>query len=230
MKIKSTGVAVLGTAALLAAASATAGEVPAGSLPWTYLEVGYAKQDGNDLLETDGFQVKGSIGFLNQWHAQVEYTDGDMDSDMELDADFDGYRLVVGAHPQLTEKTQLVADLQYFDYDLEEDNSSWDASTDGYGIGLGLRHSLSDKFELMAQVWYVDAEVDYPGSDDFDYNDTLVELGGRYNWTPNFSTGVTVGLNGSLGGATAAWDDYSGDVYRLDLRWSFGAGDVSDSF
>jgi hypothetical protein len=225
MKIKSTGVAVLGTAALLAAASATAGD-----LPWTYLEVGYAKQDGNDLLETDGFQVKGSIGFLNQWHAQVEYTDGDMDSDMELDADFDGYRLVVGAHPQLTEKTQLVADLQYFDYDLEEDNSSWDASTDGYGIGLGLRHSLSDKFELMAQVWYVDAEVDYPGSDDFDYNDTLVELGGRYNWTPNFSTGVTVGLNGSLGGATAAWDDYSGDVYRLDLRWSFGAGDVSDSF
>jgi hypothetical protein len=220
MKIKSTGVAVLGTAALLAAASATAGD-----LPWTYLEVGYAKQDGNDLLETDGFQVKGSIGFLNQWHAQVEYTDGDMDSDMELDADFDGYRLVVGAHPQLTEKTQLVADLQYFDYDLDIDGI--DISTDGFGIGLGLRHSLSDKFELMAQVWYIDGEVDTNAFfGDIDYNDTVVELSGRYNWTPNLSTGVSVSLDGSLGGGTTALNalegGFGGDVYRLDLRWSFG--------
>ena len=208
MKSKSTGVMVLGTAALLAAATAGAGE-----LSWNYGEFAYAKQDGSDFFESDGYQLKGSIAFLTKWHAQLEYTDGETDSDFfNDDFDFDGYRIVVGAHPQLTENTQLVADLQYFDYDLEEnDDTPFEATTDGYGVGFGLRHSLTDRFEIMGQVWYVDAEVEENDGFDYDYNDTLVELGGRYNWTPNLSTGLTVGLNGSLGGATSAIDGISGD-------------------
>lgn len=211
MKTKGMGIALLSAAALLGSAVAQA------ELPWTYGEFGYSKADGDDFFNTDAYDLKASLGFAEKWHASLQYTDGETDSDFFSGSnnDFDGYRLIVGAHPQLTPNTQLITDLTYFDYDYDGGEGST-----GYGLGFGLRHSITDKLEIMSEVWYTEGEYDQDNGPDYDYNDTTVEIGGRYNWMPQLSTGLTVGLGGTS--ATSS----SGDVVRFDVRWSF-LGEVS---
>jgi hypothetical protein len=210
MKTKGMGIALLSAAALLGSAVAQA------ELPWTYAEIGYSKADGNDFFESDAFDLKGSIGFAEMWHASLQYTDGETDGDFFSGEDFDGYRVVAGAHPQMTPNTQAIVDLAYFDYEYDGGEGS-----DGVSLGFGLRHSLTDKLEIMSEIWYTEGNIDDDGSGDFDYNDTAIEVGGRYNWMPQLSTGLTLGING--GGSVGLSSD---DVLRIDVRWSF-LGDVS---
>lgn len=205
MKTKGMGIALLSTAALLGSAVAQA------ELPWTYAEFGYLSADGDDNNESDAFELRGSVAFADKWHAQLSYLDGDTDFG-NSSSDFDGYRITVGAHPQLTPNTQLVTDISYFDYEYEDNGPE----SDGFGIGLGLRHALTDKFELTGQIWYTDGSEG--GGSDVDFHDTTVELGGRYNWTSNLSTGLVV----SLGGYPGLPAGLSGDTARFDVRWSFG--------
>ena len=206
MKTKGMGIALLSAAALLGSAVAQA------ELPWTYAEFGYSKADGNDFFETDAMDLKGSIAFLEKWHASLQYTDGESESDIFGGSnDFDGYRVIVGAHPQLTPNTQAVFDISYSDYEYDDGGEGSDA----IGIGFGLRHSLTDKLEIMSEIWYSEGNIDDDGGD-FDYSDTSIEVGGRYNWMPQLSTGLTVGVGGGSAGLT------SDEVVRFDVRWSFG--------
>jgi hypothetical protein len=218
MKTKGMGIALLSTAALLGSAVAQA------ELPWTYAEFGYSKADGSDAFEVDAYDLKVSAGFLEKWHASLTYTDGEADLDSEPGIDYDGYQLIVGAHPQLTPSTQLITDITYFDYEADGDDSNFnqaDVSEDGYGLGFGLRHSLTEKLEIMAEVWYVDGNFDVSGFGDEDFNETTLEVGGRYNWLPQLSTGLTLYLDGNQ--ATSAIGS-GGDVIRFDVRWSFLGG------
>lgn len=219
MKTKGMGIALLSAAALLGAATAQA------ELPWTYAEFGYSVADGVDNFETDAYDLKASIGFADVWHGSLAYTDGTSEQGSDGDVDFDGYQLIVGAHPSLTPNTQLVTDLTYFDYDLDG-GEGFSSGTDGFGVGFGLRHALTDKFEVGGKVWYIMGDVDgsFFSSGSTDYNDTTVELGGRYNWMPQLSTGLTVTLNGAPGGSYAYTS--GSDAIRFDVRWSF-LGDIS---
>jgi hypothetical protein len=211
MKIKGMGIALLSTAALLGSAVAQA------ELPWTYGEFGYSKADSSDFSESDAYDLKASIGFASKWHASLQWTDGESKSEeFNFSEDFDGYSLVVGAHPQLTPNTQLIADLGYFDYEYDGGEGS-----DGFRIGFGLRHALTDKLEIMSEIWYNDGSYDDTFSGDVDYQDTNIEVGGRYNWMPQLSTGLTLSIGGQSGGGFS-----SDDVARFDVRWSF-LGDVS---
>ncbi len=208
MNTKSMGIALLSAAALLGGTAAQA------ELPWTYGEIGYLSVDGSENVETDAIELKGSMGFANKFHGQLSYLEGETDFQFG-NFDFDGFRVVVGAHHQLTPNTQLITDLTYFDYGY--DNNGPD--TDGYGVGLGLRHAISDKFEVVGEVWVIDgAEGDGSGPDT-DVNETTVEVGARYNWMPSLSTGLTVSINGYPG---LSQGFSSGDVARFDVRWSFG--------
>jgi hypothetical protein len=209
MKTKTMGIALLSAAALLGGTAAQA------DLPWTYGELGYVSLDGSENSETDGFELKASVGFASKWHAQLSYLDGETDGQFFSGVDFDGFRVVVGAHPQLTPNTQLVADLTYFDYGFENNGPE----SDGYGVGLGLRHALSDKFEVIGEVWVVDGAEGSGSGPDTDFNDATVEVGGRYNWMPSLSTGLTLSLNGYPGLRQGV---SGGDVVRFDVRWSFG--------
>lgn len=210
MKTKGMGIALLSAAALLGSAVAQA------ELPWTYAEFGYSKADGDDFFETDAYDLKASIGFLEKWHASLQYQDGESQSDIFGGSDdFDGYRLVVGAHPQLTPNTQLLADLAYSDYEYDGGEG-----TDGISVGFGLRHALTDKVELMSEIWYTEGSYDDDfGGGDVDYSDTSIEIGGRYNWMPALSTGLTLGIGGLSGSGFS-----SDDVVRFDVRWSFLGG------
>ena len=217
MKTKGMGIVLLSAAALLGTTAARA------ELPWTYGEVGYSKADGVDNFETDAYDLKASVGFLDIWHASLGYTDGTSEQGSDQDVDFDGFRLIVGAHPQLTPNTQLITDLTYFNYDTDGGEGDFDTgSVDGYGVGFGLRHALSDKFELGAEVWYTEGSYDPDCCSDEDYNDTTLELTGRYNWMPQLSTGLTVTLNN--GPAGGYYTQYGEDAIRFDVRWSFLGG------
>lgn len=73
--MKRIGIAVLSAASLLAA-----GTVAAAEPQWNYGQIGWIQGDGfEDNGESDGFKIDGSIGFLNNWHAQASYQDGDVD-------------------------------------------------------------------------------------------------------------------------------------------------------
>jgi opacity protein-like surface antigen len=222
--MKRIGIAVLSAASLLAAGTAAAAEPQ-----WNYGQIGWIQVDGYEnadysLPEGDGFKVNGSIGFLENYHFQLSYEDGTYDIE-DGDVDWDGYRATLGFHQGISASgnTQLIANINYFDIDFDEDGAEGgDDSSDGYGLGFGLRSMVSDKVELEGMINWTKGTWDPASGPDEDYTDTTISVGGRYHWLPNVSTGVTLSLNGD--GDTGSFD--SSDKFLLDLRYSFGS-DIS---
>ncbi len=212
--MKLMGTALLSAASLLAAGSAMAAEPQ-----WTYLQAGWIQGDGfDDFGKTDGFEVKGSLGFLQNFHAQLSYVDGEIsDDDFSSDPDFDGYNVLLGYHQAISSSgnTQFVADLNYFDIDFDG-AEGFNGDNKGYGVGFGLRSMLADKFELEGKVTYTRGELDFFG-DSEDYTDTGLQIAGRYHWTSAISTGITLTLND-----TTAASYVGGDSAVFDVRWTFG--------
>lgn len=243
-----TGIALLSAAALLGPVAANAAE----TLPWTYAEFGYNRTDGSDIegdgkAETSAYDLTAGVGFLGKWHAALTWNDGETDLDASDDVDFDGYRLVVGAHPQIGDRTQLITELTYFDYGA--DAADLDVDVDGYGLGFGLRHAFTAKLEGSIRAWYIEGDTDvseFGNSESLDFNETIIEIQGRYNWTKNLSTGLTASIGGAFNtlGAATSWapvingsgiDDGEktglgdgGETIRFDVRWAFGNNDLWD--
>lgn len=188
---------------------------------WTWLQAGYYQMDGYDSeAEIDGLQVQGSLGFAERWHAQATWLSGDIDSDADsARADFDGYRVTLGAHTPVVGNVQLVSDLFYYDIDRDGAEGSFiTGSTEGYGVGFGLRTVLADKVDLQGMVTWTSGEAELDG-DQADFTDFGLSLMGRYNWTPALSTGLQFNsTDATIFGPLANLDSAV-----LDLRWSFGA-------
>lgn len=224
--MKRIGIAVLSAASLLAAGTASAAEPQ-----WNYGQIGYIQSDGvEDNGEGDGYQIAGSIGFLDNFHFQLSYEDGTYDG--TPDTDWDGYRATLGFHQAINSagNTQIIANINYFDIDFDEDGAEGlSANADGYGLGFGLRSMISDNVELEGMInWtkgnYDEDDTTYYSGFDEDFTDTTLVVGGRYHWMPNFSTGLTLTVN--AGGSTDSSSYTSGDSALLDLRYSFGS-DIS---
>jgi hypothetical protein len=222
--MKRIGIAVLSAASLLAAGTAAAAEPQ-----WNYGQIGWIQTDGvENGGEGDGFKIDGSIGFLDNFHFQLSYEDGTYD-DVPNDDDWDGYRTSLGYHQAIssTGNTQVIANINYFDIDFEEDGGEGfaDGSVDGYGLGFGLRSMISDNVELEGMINWTKGSWDpdnaYYSSDE-DYTDTTITVGGRYHWMPSISTGITLAIN--AGGTTGSYG--GGDSALFDLRYSFGS-DIS---
>ncbi len=207
--MKTLGTALLGSAALLTAGLAQA-ELPS----WNYAQLGFISADNSADDDTTGYRLLGSIAFATKWHLQVDWQDGEIEgADTLGDTDFDGYSVVLGAHPAINANTQAIFDIKYFDIDYEPgDPSEDDFDLTGLGLGFGVRSNLTDQVELIAQGWWITGEEDGPGSND-DFTDVAVQFGGRYNWTQNFSTGVLFTINDTFAGGT--------DSLNLDARWAF---------
>jgi hypothetical protein len=226
--MKRIGIAVLSAASLLAA-----GTVAAAEPQWTYGQIGWIQGDGADNDgQSDGYKIDASVGFLRNYHFQLSYEDGDIDSSgfLSNDVDWDGYRATLGWHSGINDSssTQIVTNISYFDLDYDEDGGSNSklGSTDGFGLGFGVRSMLSDRVEVEAMINWTDGTFD-PGSSggyDEDFTDTNLSLTGRYHWTSAFSTGVTLNINGNNSdyGPLATAGVISGDSAVIDLRYSFG--------
>lgn len=207
----------LGTALISASALLLAGTASAELPQWTYGQAGYYQADSTGDDQTDAFTLDASIGFLDIWHFQANYIDGSLGAG-PINNDFDGYQLTIGAHPAITESTQLVLNGIYFDENITIDGP--DAQRDGWGAGIGFRSNVTDKVEASAIGYWTYENVKnspYSYCDDSDNCDTTnvsIEFAGRYNWTRNFSTGATLIVGDSrIGG--------SSDSMNLDVRWTF---------
>ena len=214
----------LGTALLSASALLVAGTAAAELPEWTYGQVGYYQADSFGAEQTDGFTLDASLGFLDIWHIQAGFIDGSLGIG-PIQNDFDGWNVTVGAHPAINEKSQLVVQASYFDtgYDGGEGSDFGNKfGRDGYGIGVGVRTNVTDKVEASAIASWSDASFDGQASDELDGDSATnvsVTLGGRYNWTKDFSTGATVVIGDPviLSGIKG-----SSNSMNLDLRWTFG--------
>jgi hypothetical protein len=186
--------------ALLSAGVLVAGSAIAAQPQWTYAQAGYFSTDREENTSgEDGYELAGSIEFAQKWHAQLRYHD----AEDETNVDSDGYRITVGAHPAVSDQTQLIADITYFDFSVD---GTPDVDTDGYGVGVGARSNITDAVELIGEIWWVESETDNDPNDDTDF---FAEVGGRYHWTQNLSTGILLTLDSS-------------DEVLFDVRWTFG--------
>ena len=221
--MKKLGTALLSASALLVAGTAAA-ELP----EWTYGQLGYYQADSFGDEQTDAFTLDASLGFLDIWHVQAGYIDGSLGQG-SVNNDFDGWSVQVGAHPAINEKSQLVINGLYFDRDYDTDYffTGSNIGVDGFGFGVGVRTNVTEKVEASAMGYWTDASFDGQDGGSFcdggeggscDATNISVVLGGRYNWTKDFSTGATVIIGDPVTGLFGS----SSNSMNLDVRWTFG--------
>ena len=188
---------------------------------WTYFDAGYNRADSGDD-ETDGFQLEGSFGFADKYHVQATYYDGEVGGSGGSgdNPDYDGYRLAAGINPAVTDGTDFVFQIGYFD--LEEDDTGLrDDSVDGYDLRVGLRSMLTDNVEIFGYVNTVigEADCDNGGTcsilnvradDGDDFTEISAIVGGQYLFTDNI--GLTLKYE---------QDGLFGDNATFGARWSF---------
>jgi hypothetical protein len=187
--------------ALLAATLAFAPMLARAEGPsYSFLEAVYVVTDIDDVDEEfDGFLIRGSFEFVENWFLYARYLD---QSAEVFDIDFDATQAALGvgyAFP-LTEAMDLYGKLGYTEVELGAFDAELD--DDGYEVSVGLRGSLMEQLELEGALNYVDL------SDSGD--DTSFGLAARWYFMPQFA----LGIEGEFG------DD--ANSYGVGVRWEFG--------
>ncbi|MEX1994697.1 MAG: outer membrane beta-barrel protein [Steroidobacteraceae bacterium] len=163
-------------------------------MSYSYIDLGYAETDVDGGPTGDGFGVRGSVGFAENFFVFADYLSQDFGF-----VDVDVYSVGLGAHLGIAENVDLVGRVGYLEADASASGLS--GNVDGYLVAAGLRTRLADSFELEGNVIYRDLGS---GADD-----TAIAIGGRYF----FTDGVAVGAEYEHG------DD--GSTIFAGVRFSF---------
>jgi len=167
----------------------------ADDMSYSYVDLGYVSSDIEGAPSADGFGVRGSVGFAENFFVFGEYSNQDL-----AGVDIDQFAVGLGGHYGLTEEMDLVGRLGYVD--AEAAAGGFSVSVDGYLVSAGLRGQIGDAFELEGRLDYTDLGDD--GGDD-----TAIAIAGRYFFTDQFA----------LGAELSSSDDV--DSYFVSARWSF---------
>jgi hypothetical protein len=184
------------TLAIVMFSSATLAQEQA--LNYTYLEGGYVSSsfdNPGDDVDGDGVAVDGSLAVTDRLFLLGEYSNQDLDSNLDLDK----LELGLGGHMPLADGLDVVGTVSYVYTNV--DFGPGDADDDAIGLGVGLRGRLTDRFEMQGGVKYADIEL---LSDDI-----LFSVDGRYYFTPQLA----------LGAGAEAGDDMS--VWNVGVRYEF---------
>ena len=197
---------LVGLVVALAFTATAAAESP----KWTFIEGNYWRGDsseGDGIDENSSYGIFGSLGFADIGHVQAGYNDGEIEGTSgNPDEDVTNWFIRAGAHPELNDTTDLIADFFYREVEFDDSNIDCDA----YGARTGLRsHAINDKAELMTAATWTDLDCDSPLDEGTDFT---FEAGGQYFWTPNVSTGLVFTVNDVL---------TDGDSVRFFIRGSF---------
>jgi hypothetical protein len=196
------------------AALAFSGSALAEGPSWNYVEAYYALGDaaGND--DNDIVGLNGSIGMFGFLHGSLNWAVNSIDDEDNASVDdVDLWALRVGLHSDVTDSTDVYADLIYGE--IAPDGTLPGLTGNGedqdtFGIATGVRSMIGEKLELAAEVSWVDQD---------DLGDSVQgQISGRYFWLDFMSTGLTYAIGSGIGD-----EDYLG----VDLRFSFG-GDLFD--
>ena len=137
--------------------------------PWTYVEAGYLNVDPDALEDGgDNWFAGVSIGFLKNFHAFGEYTDGDFGEDnsgqtFELSA----YRVGAGWHGLLGVNADLVGEISMTGIEIENASGSsvGGFDDDTYQLTGGVRWRLAQFLELDGFVNWTDYEDNASGNE-----------------------------------------------------------------
>jgi hypothetical protein len=186
--------------ALLASSCALAPlAAQAEGLSYSQLDAGYVVTDIDDFNdEADGFMLRGSYEFVENWFGYARYLDQSVDA-FGVDVDVSQFSLGVGYALPLAATTDLYGKIGYSQADASAGGAS--ADDDGYELAVGLRAKPLQQLELEGSVNYLDL------SDTGD--DTSLGLAARWY----FADQLAVGVEG----------DFADDAtsYGIGVRWSF---------
>ena len=145
-------------------------------MSYSYVEADYVDVDIDDAPSGDGFGVRGSVGFMDNWFAFADYVDASVDV-----VDIESISVGVGGHYPVASNLDAVGRIGYTEVDLSAPGFA-SVSDDGYLLSLGLRGQMS-QFEAEGHIVYTDLS---DGGDE-----TAFEVAGRWNFTEMFSAGIS---------------------------------------
>lgn len=124
----------------------------AGELSYTYIEAGYSESKAEDLT-LDGFSVKGSLAFADNFYGAVNAHQNKFDGDNQVEP----IELALGYNKTLgASKVDFVAEVGYLGFNSEFDGE--DFHNDGFRVGAGIRAAAGKHVELGAKVTYTEIE------------------------------------------------------------------------
>jgi len=163
---------MLGSLMLAAAPLAAMAE----DMSYNYVDLAYVDQDIDGVgPSADGFGLRGSIGFAENWLAFAEYTSTSVQG-----VDIEQIAVGFGGHYGLTDQLDLVGRVGYFEINL--DSGPLSADDDGYLLDLGLRGRVTEGVEVEGGVRYTDLSE---GGDD-----TALFVGGRFHFNKTWAVGA----------------------------------------
>ena len=162
--------AVIGSLLLAAAPLAAMAE----GMSYSYVEADYVDVDVDNGPSGDGFGVRGSVGFAQNWLVFADYVDASVDT-----IDIENIAVGIGGHYPVASNLDAVGRIGYTEIDLS--SGPFSACNDGYLLSLGLRGQMS-QFEAEGHIVYTDLS---DGGDE-----TAFEVARRWNFTEMFSAGI----------------------------------------
>ncbi|MGH8110047.1 MAG: hypothetical protein ACREO1_15170 [Arenimonas sp.] len=141
----------------LALAAALPMSAQAKELNYSFVELDYLNSsngvtDGfsGQGLDTEGYGVRGSFGFADNWYVTGRYNNSDLDLASSVDADKWGVGF--GYHREMYDQADWFVEVGYTELDSNE--PVLDDNT--YNLSAGIRGSISDRFEGIAKLSYND--------------------------------------------------------------------------
>lgn len=174
----------------------------ADDMSYSYIEAGYTEADLDNVADGDGFSVRGSVSFAENFFVFGEYATFGFPASVDLDQISAG----LGGHLDISERVDLVGRVGYTELDLSAPGFG-SVSEDGFLLSAGIRGQVTDSFELEAHAVHTDL-----GSNAGD--STALVVGGRFFFTENFAAGAEYRTGDDIGGADL-------DVFFVGVRFSF---------
>ena len=180
--------ALLCTAFLLPALSQAqeAARPQSAQFNYTYVQISYDELDfdvGPFDVDGDGLTFSGSYEINDDWHVYASFGSFDLDPG---NADIDTWTLGAGYVFPLKEDIDIYGRVLYIDQSADVPS----LDEDGLGLQARIRARVTDEFELEGGIQYTDI-VD---------TDTSLQAAARYNFTENFSAGITLNFAGDTDG------------------------------
>lgn len=169
--------AMVGTLLLATAPIAAQAE----DMSYSYVDAGYTEVDIDNGPTGDGFGLRGSVGFAENFFIFADYSSFDFDGGVDVDL----YSVGLGGRIGIADDVDLVGRAGYVEADASAGGFSID--DDGYLVSAGVRAQVAEGFELEGNVIY----TDFGGNAD----DTAVAVAARYFFTENFAVGTEYQLS-----------------------------------
>lgn len=148
----------------------------ADDMSYSYVDAAYVETDIDNAPTADGFGLRGSVGFAENWFVFADYADQSVQG-----IDITTYDVGFGGHYAMTDSLDVVGRVGYLKAEVDA-GGGINADDDGYLVDLGLRGRVADGVELEGGIHYTDFT---DGGDD-----TGLYVGGRFHFNKTWAVGA----------------------------------------